>query len=79
MEITDIHRTIVLNLYRRRCIGARHTHREQAVKGIKDGKKANKIFNELVRNGLINSHPTHYGEQVSLDPKRLKDIRDMIK
>lgn len=59
MEITDIHRTIVLNLYRRRRIGASHTHREQAIKGIKDGKKANKALDELIKNGFVLSHPTH--------------------
>lgn len=81
MDVNDYHRQILRNLYNRRKIGNSHTHREQAMGRLlqEDGKRANKAFDELIKGGLVLSHPTHYGNQVSLNPKRLKDIRDMIK
>ena len=81
MKWDDWHIQILRNLLHRRCINKKHCHREQALGRLlqEDGKKANKALDELIKHGLVLSHPTHYGNQVTLNPKRLKDIRDMTK
>jgi hypothetical protein len=81
MKWDDYHRQIVRNLYNRRKIGNSHTHREQALGRLleEDGKRANKSLDELIKQGFVINKPTSYGNQVSLNPKRLKDIRDMLK
>lgn len=81
MEVNDYHIQILRNLLHRRKIGKSHTHREQALGRLlqEDGKKANKALDELIKQGFIINKPTSYGNQVSLNPKRLKDIIDMTK
>ena len=81
MEVDSYHKDILRNLLHRRRIGRSHCHREQALGRLlqEDGKKANKRLDELIKHGLVLSHPTHYGNQVSLNPKRLNDIQDLTK
>lgn len=81
MEVNDYHIQIVRNLYNRRYIGKKHCHRETALGRLlhEDGKQANKALDELIKSGIVQNHPTNYGNQFSLNPKRLKDIRDMLK
>lgn len=80
MELNDYHIQIVRNLLHRRYFGKKHCHRETALGRLlhEDGKQANKALDELIKNGLVLSHPTSYGNQVSLNPKRLKEIREII-
>jgi len=61
--------------------GGRHTSFDELPKGtpkhlhgtIKD------IAEELIKEELLLSHPTAYGLQVSLNPKRKADIDEIIK
>lgn len=79
MELDDYHIIILRNLLSRRRVGKSHCHREQAIGRLihENGKRANRSLDELIKQGFILSHPTKYGDQVSLNPKRLKQIKEI--
>jgi hypothetical protein len=78
---TVIQKRILENLLNRNCIGAKHTGEDDAIRCLPkhargDGKDALK---KLEKAGLILSHPTRYGTEVSLDPTKIGTIRQIIK
>jgi len=74
-------KTLILHkLFMRRCWGGKHTSFENLKKGFKiqelgkEGyKKISEMGKELIRERLLLSKPTHYGLEVSLNPRE-KDI-----
>lgn len=75
MIINPDHKTIIFNLYKKHTIGAKHTHPEKVLRGTRNGKKALK---ELIKSGYIISHPTSYGEQISLNHKMIAEIENIL-
>lgn len=54
--------------------GGKHTAEEHVLRLLKwlppkERKKADKEYNSLIKSGYILVKPTHYGRQVSLNPK----------
>lgn len=75
-------RAILLKKLRRRDNwGGSHTALDDLPKGFpKDLRgKVKDIAEDLIKEGLLLSHPTSYGTQVSLDPQRKADIDKIIK
>ena len=77
---------MLLNLARKRCFGGKHTAVENMYRGIeqkrlgKEGlKRAKKLAEELIKEDLVIPKPTHYGLQVSLNPKKSEEIKKMMK
>jgi len=77
---------LLFSLARKRKWGKSHTAYENIFRIFRSesfGKEglgyAKKLANGLIREGFILKKPTHYGEQVSLNPKRLKEIKKLIK
>ncbi len=77
---------ILLNLARKRCFGGKHTAIENMYRGLdqkrlgKEGlKRAKRLGDELIKQGFIIPKPTHYGLQVSLNPKKASEIKESIK
>ncbi len=77
----EIKATILFKLHKRGNWGASHTAFDNIKKGFKDtelGKHAakcvDKLAKELIRQGLIIPKPTHYGLQVSLNPRQSETI-----
>ena len=77
---------ILYKLFNRRCWGGKHASFENLKKGIKisdlgkEGlKRADRASKELIREGLILSKPTHYGLEVSLNPRMSDEIIAKIK
>jgi len=73
----QIKATILFKLYKRGNWGGSHTAFENLKKGFKEGelgkgglKRVEKIAKESIRQGLIIPKPTHYGLQVSLNPRQ---------
>jgi hypothetical protein len=73
----EIKAIILLKLHKRGKWGGSHTAFENLKKGWKDAdlgkqglKRVEKLARELIRQGLIISKPTHYGLQVSLNPRK---------
>lgn len=78
--------TILFKLHKRGNWGASHTAFENIKKGFNDrdfgkhgAKTVDKIARELIRDGLIISKPTHYGMQVSLNPRQSEKIIYIMK
>ena len=74
------HKAILKHLYNCRCIGGKHTSRENTLKGLPKNEKGNgkSALNELIKRNLIISKPTSYGEQIALNPRLIKDIQQII-
>jgi len=77
---------ILHKLFNRRCWGSKHTSFENLKKGIKisdlgkEGlKRVDRTGKELIRKGFILSKPTHYGLEVSLNPRMSDEIMAIIK
>ncbi len=77
---------IMLNLARKNCFGGKHTAAENMFRGLdqrrlgKEGlKRARNLANELIKQGFIFTKPAHYGLQVSLNPAKSKEIKEIIR
>ncbi len=60
--------------------GSRHTSFDNLPKGFPTHlhKEVKKVAKELIKEGLLLKKPTHYGLEVSLNPKMLKKIRGCL-
>ena len=80
MQPEKVRAKILWRLYRHRYIGGRHTDIKNLRKGFPKDEfhLIDEIIDELIREGLLLVKPTHYGRQVSLNPRRLSEIRSII-
>jgi len=85
--ITDDHikAAILLKLYKRGNWGGSHTGFDNLKKGFKANelgkgglKRVDDVGKELIREGLLIAKQTHYGLQVSLNPRQNQAIRTII-
>ncbi len=74
------HKTVLKRLYSIRCIGGKHTSKENTLKGFpkSDRGRGKTALNELIRRNLIIPKSTSYGEQISLNSKLIKDVKLII-
>ncbi|MEK6834848.1 MAG: hypothetical protein AABX61_01145, partial [Nanoarchaeota archaeon] len=81
-ERTLIKKFIVRKLYRHRMWLHKHTSIHNLPKGLpnelKSSKEVRKTIDELLKEQILLSKPTHYGLEVSLNPKKLKEIEGLI-
>ena len=81
---SESHRKIKIVILRKLVIhniwGAKHTSYELVQKGLPTDLRgfAKDIANELIKEGILLSHPTSYGLQISLNPDRAKEIKAII-
>ncbi|MAF34918.1 hypothetical protein CMO91_03675 [Candidatus Woesearchaeota archaeon] len=77
-----IQKFIVRKLYRKRMWLHKHTNINNLPKGLSNtlrvSKEVKKAIEELLKDKLLLSKPTHYGLEVSLNPKKREDIEDLI-
>jgi len=80
MNAAIITKRLLENLLRNRIIGAKHTSEDNAIKCFpKDSRgDAKKILKKLEKEGYLMYHPTSYEIQISLNPARLKEIRELL-
>ncbi len=78
----NIKRFILRKLVRHRIWMHKHTSIHNLRKGLPDHlrskKEVRKVINDLLKNWLLISKPTHYGLEVSLNIKKKKEIEDFI-
>lgn len=86
--VTDeqIEAAILLKLYKRGDWGASHTSFRNLKKGFKAGelgkkglKRVDDVGKKLIKTGLIIKKPTHYGLEISLNPRESKRICGILK
>ena len=77
-----IKKFIVRKLYRKRMWLHKHTNINNLPKGLSNtlrvSKELKKAIEELLKEQILLSKPTHYGLEVSLNPPKLKEIEKMI-
>jgi hypothetical protein len=82
----EIKAAILFKLHKRGNWGGSHTAFDNIKKGFKDSdlgkhsvKRVDKLAKELIRQGMIVSKPTHYGIQVSLNPRQSESIVEFMR
>ena len=80
-ELNRLQKAILKNLFTHRYIGKRHTSEDNAVKGFPahELKRAKKELKELIKGGYILQKPTFYGTEVSINPRMIQEIREILR
>ncbi|MFH1376915.1 MAG: hypothetical protein ABIH25_04730 [Candidatus Woesearchaeota archaeon] len=77
-----IKKFIVRKLYRHRIWLHKHTNINNLQKGLSGklrvSKEVKKAIDDLLKEQILLSKPTHYGLEISLNPKKIKEIEDLI-
>ena len=78
----DIKRFILRKLVRHRIWMRKHTSIHNLRKGLPDHlrnrKEVKKVINDLLKEVVLLSKPTHYGLEISLNIKKKKEIEDFM-
>lgn len=81
-EKSIIKRFIVRKLYRKKMWLHKHTSINNLPKGLSNelrvSKEVRKVIEELLKEQILLSKPTHYGLEVSLNPKKIREIEELI-
>ncbi len=81
-EKTIIKKFIIRKLYRKRMWMHKHTNINNLPKGLSNALRVSRevknAIEELLKEQILLSKPTHYGLEVSLNPKRKKEIEDLV-
>ncbi len=80
VKYDDLSVTILAKLALDGVIGGKHTSSESIKRGFPSHLKGDvdKTLKKLVRTNLVLHHPTSYGIQYSLNPRRLDEIRKIV-
>lgn len=77
-----IKKFIVRKLYRKRMWLHKHTNINNLPKGLSNklrvSKQVKKAIEELLKEQILLSKPTHYGLEVSLNPKKIREIEGLV-
>ena len=75
-----IRKTLLKKLVKLRMWGAKHTSYDNLPKGFPShlGKEVKKEAKQLIKEEILLSKPTSYGCEVSLNPRKLKEIEEII-
>ena len=76
-----IKKFIVRKLQRKKMWLHKHTNIHNLPKGLsnelRSSKEVKKAIEELLKEGILLSKPTHYGLEVSLNPQKMKEIDEL--
>ena len=78
---TTLKAELLKKLHRRGNWGESHTAFDDLPKGFRKDLRGDvkDIAEDLIKDGLLSSHPTSYGTQVSLNPQKKTEIDRIIK
>ena len=78
--LTNTEKTILAKMLRHGYIGGRHTSEDNIPKGLPKDMHGyvKKALKNLIRAGYIIPKTTNYGTQLSLDPHRIAEIREIL-
>jgi hypothetical protein len=76
----EIRRKVLWRLFRHHYIGGKHTSIDNLRKGFakSDYKAVDRVISDLIKDGFLLKKPTFYGLQVSLNPRKIQEIRQII-
>ena len=76
-----IKKFIIRRLYRKKMWLNKHTNIHNLSKGLSNelrvSRDVKKAIEELLKEQILLSKPTHYGLEVSLNPKKIKEIEEL--
>ena len=76
-----IKKFIARKLYRKRMWLHKHTSIHNLPKGLSNelraSKDVRKAIDDLIKEQILLTKPTHYGLEVSLNPKKIKEIEEL--
>lgn len=77
---SDVEKTILRKLLTDRFIGRRHTSIDNVPKGFPKHLRGEvkKATRRLIKEGFIIAKPTAYGLQVSLNPRKIAEIEEIV-
>ena len=80
VPLEDIKSHILWKLHVKRIWGGKNTAIENIAKGIPKHLHGSYIeaTKELIRNGFLLTKPTSYGQQISLNPRRIEEIIKIV-
>ena len=77
-----IKKFIIRKLYRKRMWLHKHTNIHNLPKGLSNelrvSREIKNVIDELLKEQILLSKPTHYGLEVSLNSKKIKEIEELI-
>ncbi len=78
--MTGVEKAILRKMLLDRVVGGRHTSADNIPKGFPKHLRgeAKDALKHLIRKGYILAKPTTYGLEVSLNPRRLKEIEELV-
>jgi len=78
--ITPIEKFILEKMFRHGYVGGKHTSEDNIPKGLPKNAHGNvrKALNNLIRQGYVIPKTTSYGLQVSLNSKRIAEIKQIL-
>jgi hypothetical protein len=78
--LEPIQKFILQKMFRQGCIGGKHTSEDNVPKGLPKNLHgdARKALKNLIRQGYVIPKITSYGLQVSLNPKRIAEIKQIL-
>jgi len=80
MQYNDLEKTLLERMLTDNRIGGRHLGEQDVCRGLPSHVKGgvSKALKKLIKNGLVNHHPTSYGMQYSLNPIRIDEIQRIL-
>lgn len=80
-ERSIIKKFIVRRLYRKRMWLHKHTNINNLPKGLSNelrvSREVKNAVEELLKEQILLSKPTHYGLEVSLNPRKIREIEEL--
>lgn len=79
-EYFNIKVFILRKLIMHTVVGAKHTSPDNLQKSLPKHVRgyAKEVVVDMIKEGLLLSHPTSYGIQISLNPSKLDDIKSFL-
>ena len=80
MAYSDLEKSILRKMFFDKRIGGRHLGEQDLCRGFKSHLKGDipKAIKKLIKDGLIDNHPTSYGMQYSLNSTRINDVLEIL-
>jgi hypothetical protein len=77
---TEIEKKILTKMLYEHYIGDKHTSEDNIPKGFPKHERGNvkKALKQLIREGYVNPKITSYGLEVSLNPRKIGEIREIL-
>lgn len=79
-QYSDTEKALLRRMFYDRIIGGKHHGERELCRGFPKGFDGNvpNTLKKFVKAGLVIQHPTSYGKQYSLNPRAIKEIKEII-